>query len=41
MKGVTWDEAWSMSGEYRKKIIGYVNKVYEEQEAAMTGKRKM
>lgn len=39
--GLTLFEAYVMSPEDRSKAIRYINKVYELQEAAVTGKQKM
>lgn len=39
--GVTWFEAWALSPYDRDKIVKYVNKLYEIQEAAITGKHKL
>ena len=39
--GVTWDEAWGMSAHDRNNIIKYINQIREEEEAQITGKRKM
>lgn len=39
--GITLFEAYVMSPEDRNKAIKYINKVYEIQEAALSGKQKL
>lgn len=39
--GVTRTEAWLMSPEEREEAINYINRIIEEKEEALTGKRFM